>query len=130
MSTAYRIWTRRSTRRTASEASASATRRGTSGTWRGRTAPSSTSAVRSRGTGRPPRLGAQRRGSSRLVDVHDGMAAADADLVAAQDLPRVGDRRRADLLRHELQLELLFEAHHGEVLRLDRPARVVGPAVE
>ena len=43
---------------------------------------------------------------------------------------RVRDRGRADLFRGELELELVLEAQHRQVLRLDLAPRVVGPVVQ
>ena len=58
------------------------------------------------------------------------MAAADADVAVAADLPAVRDRARADALRGELHLELIFEAQDRQVLGLDRAPRVVRPVVQ
>src|SRR5206468_10282415 len=109
---------------------ASATSNGTSGTSRGRTAPRSMSAEVLRGVERAADFGTQRRGPPRRIDVDDGVAAANAQLVGPLDLPRVRDRGRADLLRDDLELELVLESQHREILGLDGAARVVRPVVE
>src|SRR5205823_2798294 len=59
-----------------------------------------------------------------------GVAAADADLAVAPDLPGVTDRARPDVLRRELDLELVLEAQDREVLGLHRASRVIGQTVQ
>ena len=58
------------------------------------------------------------------------MVPADADVVAAPDLPAVGDRRLADGVDPEPRLELVLEPEHLQVLGLDVSARVVAPLAE
>src|SRR5438067_13703574 len=58
------------------------------------------------------------------------MAAEDVRLATLRDVPRVADRRRADVVDPEADLDLVLEPEHAAILGLRVPARVVAPAVQ